>query len=134
MITKSLFGSIVLAVLLMSMPAAADEDVELTVKPLLCIVDQRTPSCDMLFRIVWRSADRGYYCVLSSLEDEPLHCWLEQRGGELDDERSAEEDFSYSINEGNGDPPLDTVTVQVVRVDSDDRRRRRRSRHVWDLL
>ena len=134
MISKSLIVSIAAAAFLISIPAAADETVELTVKPLLCIVDQRTPSCDMSFRIVWRSADRGYYCVLNSLEDEPLHCWSEQRGGQLDDERSAEGDFSYSINEGDGEAPLDTVTVQVVRVDSDDRRRRRRSRHVWDLL
>jgi len=134
MMSKSIFGSVAAAVLLLSIPAAADDAVELTVKPLLCIVDQRTPSCDMSFRVIWRSADRGYYCVLSSLEDEPLHCWSEQRGGQLDDERSAEEDFSYSINEGDGETPLETVTVQVVRVDSDDRRRRRRSRHVWDLL
>ena len=134
MMRKSLFGSVATAVLLLSIPAAAEDSVELTVKPLLCIVDRRTPSCDMSFRIIWRSADRGYYCVLSSLENEPLHCWSEQRGGQLDDERSTEEDFSYSINEGDDDAPLDTVTVQVVRVDSDDRRRRRRSRHVWDLL
>ncbi|MEM8815757.1 MAG: DUF3019 domain-containing protein [Pseudomonadota bacterium] len=129
------FCAILIAAFLPAL-TAADENkiVELTVKPLLCIVDQRTPSCDMSFRILWRSAERGYYCVLNSLDEEPLHCWSEQRRGEVKDERSAREDFSYSINQGDGEQPIETVTVQIVRVDSDDRRRRRRSRHVWDLL
>ena len=28
---------------------------------------------------------------------------------------------------------LAAVTVEVLRMDSDDRRRRRRTRHVWDI-
>lgn len=117
-------------------PATGDEPEtpEITVRPLLCIVDQRTPVCEMVFHVSWRSEERGYYCVLSNLEEAPLRCWSEQRAGQLRDRRSVAEDFSYMINEGDGEPPLDTVTVEVVRMDSDDRRRRRRTRHVWDLL
>lgn len=126
-------------------PATADEPetveiadivnmAEITVRPLLCIVDQRTPVCEMVFHVNWRSEERGYYCVLSNLEEAPLRCWSEQRTGQLRDQRSVAEDFSYMINEGDGEPPLDSVTVEVVRMDSDDRRRRRRTRHVWDLL
>ena len=107
---------------------------DIAVRPLLCIVDQRTPVCDMVFQVSWRSEERGYYCVLSNLEETPLRCWSEQRAGQLRDRRSVAEDFSYMINEGDGEPPLDSVTVEVVRMDSDDRRRRRRTRHVWDLL
>ena len=107
---------------------------DIAVRPLLCIVDQRTPVCEMVFHVSWRSEERGYYCVLSNLEEEPLRCWSEQRAGQLRDERSVAEDFSYMINNGGGQPPLDSVTVEVVRMDSDDRRRRRRTRHVWDLL
>ena len=126
-------------------PATADEPeaveiadivnmAEITVRPLLCIVDQRTPVCEMVFHVSWHSEERGYYCVLSNLEEAPLRCWSEQRTGQLRDQRSVAEDFSYMINEGDGEPPLDSVTVEVVRMDSDDRRRRRRTRHVWDLL
>ena len=110
------------------------ETVEIAVRPLLCIVDQRTPVCEMVFHVSWRSEERGYYCVLNNLEEVPLRCWSEQRAGQLRDQRSVAEDFSYMINEGDGQPPLDSVTVEVVRMDSDDRRRRRRTRHVWDLL
>ncbi len=136
--------AVVLLLLLLSLttPAAADdpeaaetaETAEITVRPLLCIVDRRTPVCDLVFHVTWRSERRGYYCVLSNLDETPLRCWREQRAGRLTDERSVAENFSYMINEGESEPPLDSVTVEVVRMDSDDRRRRRRTRHVWDLL
>lgn len=127
---------VIIAFLLPALAAGADdgEDVELSVKPLLCIVDRRTPSCDMSFLVSWRSREAGYYCVLNDLQEQPLRCWAEQRSGELNDERTVAEDFSYMINEGEGQPALNTVTVEVVRIDSDDRRRRRRTRHIWDIL
>ena len=87
----------------------------------------------MAFQVTWQSQREGYYCVTCDLDDAPLRCWSKARAGELEDKRSVLEDFSYMINEDNGQPPLDTITVEVVRMDSDDRRRRRRTRHVWDI-
>lgn len=112
---------------------ARDRPVQLTVKPLLCIVDERTPGCDMSFLVRWQSEQIGYYCVFNSLENEPLNCWSNQRSGEMTDDRSVRENLMIWIAQGTG-TPLDSVTVEVLRMDSDDRRRRRRSRHVWDLL
>lgn len=124
-------------VLLLPILAAGDEvtdkPVEITVKPLLCIVDLRTPGCDMSFLVRWHSRETGYYCVFNDLEDAPLNCWREQRSGELIDKRTVLENLSFWINE-SGSEPLAAVTVEVLRMDSNDRRRRRRSRHVWDLL
>ena len=80
---------VVLLLLLLSLttPATADdpEAAEITVRPLLCIVDRRTPVCDMVFHVTWRSDQRGYYCVLSNLDETPLRCWREQRAGQLRD-------------------------------------------------
>jgi hypothetical protein len=109
-----------------------DNPVTLSVKPVLCIVDQRTRSCDMAFRIAWKSQREGYYCLSCDLDNAPLRCWTEARAGEFDDRRSVLEDFSYMISEDDSQLPIETVTVEVVRMDSDDRRRRRRARHVWD--
>lgn len=122
-------------VLLIALPLAAIADeppVTLTVKPLLCIVDQRTPSCEMRFAIYWQSEQTGYYCVLTELEVAPLRCWNEARAGDLDDERTVDESFSYELSDG--DAPLAAARVEVLRKDSDDRRRQRRTRHVWDVL
>ena len=120
--------------LLLPLVAAADDDHELVVKPLLCIVDARTPACETQFAIRWASSESGYYCVFVDLETQALRCWSEARAGELQDDRTVAETFSYWLSQGVGAPALAKATVDVLQKDSDDRRRRRRTRHVWDIL
>ena len=123
---------------LLPLAAAADDSPSdaytLSVKPLLCIVDARTPACEMRFAIRWASGESGYYCVFNELETEALRCWSEAQSGELRDDRTVAETFSYWLNQGTDEPVLVMATVDVLRKDSDDRRRRRRTRHVWDIL
>ena len=114
--------------------ASADPDVKLEVKPLLCIVDERTPSCEMDFLVAWQSVSRGYYCLHNDFERSPLRCWSEQLAGQARDQRTVVEEFRFWMTNGNDDTPLAVTVVEVLRMDSSDRRRKRRSRHVWDIL
>lgn len=127
---------VILALLLPAL-AVADEsssdDMQMTVKPLLCITDNRNPSCDMSFLVVWQSITTGYYCLFSDFTDAPMRCWNEERSGQLDDDRTVTQNFSYWMTGANEGARLAEVTVEVLRLDSDDRRRRRRNRHVWDI-
>lgn len=117
--------------------AAADEavndTVELKVKPVLCVTDSRNPSCDMAFLVIWESADTGYYCLFNDFQETSLRCWQEDRAGELVDERTVDENFSFWMTGEDVARRLAQVNVEVLRMDSDDRRRRRRTRHVWDI-
>ena len=128
---------LVMLTLLLSALAVADEsnsdDMQMTVKPLLCITDNRNPSCDMSFLVVWQSITTGYYCLFSDFTDAPMRCWNEERSGQLDDDRTVTQNFSYWMTGTNEGVRLAEVTVEVLRLDSDDRRRRRRNRHVWDI-
>jgi len=110
-----------------------ENDMRLSVKPVLCVTDNRTPSCDMSFLVVWQSGDSGYYCLFSDFDDAPMRCWNEDRDGQLNDARTVQTNFSYWMTSGDHDLRLAQVTVEVLRLDSDDRRRRRRTRHVWDI-
>jgi hypothetical protein len=127
---------VILALLLPAL-AVADEsssdDMQMTVKPLLCITDNRNPSCNMSFLVVWQSITTGYYCLFSDFTDAPMRCWNEERSGQLDDDRTVTQNFSYWMTGANEGARLAEVTVEVLRLDSDDRRRRRRNRHVWDI-
>jgi hypothetical protein len=125
-----------LALLLPALAFAEDEaagDMTLSVKPVLCITDKRSPSCDMAFLVVWQSALTGYYCLFNNFGDAPVRCWDEERTGELSDERTVRENFSYWMTDRDLASRLAVVTVEVLRMDSDDRRRKRRTRHVWDI-
>jgi hypothetical protein len=90
---------------LLAVPAAQADDMSLTVKPVLCITDKRNPSCDMSFLVMWQSLATGY----------------------------VQADFSFWMTGTDPETRLAQVDVEVLRMDSDDRRRKRRTRHVWDI-
>jgi hypothetical protein len=125
---------LILLLLLLPAFASADEAMELKVRPVLCIIDERTPSCQMSFLVSWQSAETGYYCLFNDFGQAPLRCWSEQRSAELSDERTVNSPFNYWMAGEDEEAPLAVVAVEVLRMDTGDRRRKRRSRHVWDIL
>ena len=118
------------------MPALslADNGMRMKVRPVLCIVDERTPNCELSFLVAWESDSNGYYCLYNDLAEAPLRCWTASRTGEHNDPRTVDTGFSYWMAGAASDAPLAVVAVEVLRMDTDDRRRKRRSRHVWDIL
>jgi len=110
-----------------------DDGLSLQVKPVLCITDNRNPNCEITFVVVWESGTTGYYCLFNDFGDEPLRCWSEARAGRLNDDRTVEESFTFWMTGAEYEDRLAQVDVEVLRLESDDRRRRRRSRHVWDI-
>jgi DUF3019 family protein len=127
---------VTLALLLPTLALAenqASEDVRLTVKPVLCITDNRNLTCDMSFLVVWQSGETGYYCLFNDFTEAPVRCWSEELAGQLSEDRIVRENFSYWMTGSNPDSRLAEVTVEVLHMDSEDRRRRRRTRHVWDI-
>jgi hypothetical protein len=108
-------------------------DVLLKVKPVLCVTDNRNPSCELSFLVTWQSGETGYYCLFNDFADGALHCWSEERAGELADDRTVDESFRFWMTGEDLANRLAEVDVEVLRLSSDDRRRRRRTRHVWDL-
>ncbi len=121
------------ASLLADTPVDDASQVHLTVKPVLCITDARTPECDMSFLVYWQSGSKGYYCLFNDFDELPLRCWDDDDTGELSDERTVKEDFSYWMSGDEAGVRLAAVTVEVLRLQTDDRRRKRRTRHVWDI-
>jgi Protein of unknown function (DUF3019) len=125
-----------LALLLPALTSAAEsegEEMRLTVRPVLCITDSRNPGCEMSFLVVWSSGTTGYYCLFNDFAEAPVRCWNEERTGRLNDERTVLENFSYWMTGSDRSSRLVQVDVEVLRMDSDDRRRKRRKRHVWDI-
>ena len=114
-------------------PVAQADDMKLGVKPLLCITDKRNAVCEMSFLVVWESGERGYYCLFNGYGDAPLRCWNEEREGQMTDDRAVRETFSFWMTGTDTADRLAEVRVEVLRMDSDDRRRSRRTRHVWDI-
>ena len=107
--------------------------VELEVRPVLCVTDSRNPSCELSFVVSWESLQRDYYCVFNEFEEEPLRCWEEAISGRTTDERLVENSFAFWMTRDDLEARLAEVIVEVLQLDTGDRRRRRRTRHVWDI-
>lgn len=130
-------GWLAVCLVLLSAAAAAQARapaLDLDVKPVLCIIDRATPACDLRFLVLWKSDATGDYCLFNDFDSTPLACWRDERAGEHTDRRAVSEGFRYWMTPEGDDRVLAAVTIEVLRLDSEDRRRARRSRHVWDVL
>jgi hypothetical protein len=117
------------------LPAAADvPGVRLFVKPLLCVTDRDAPVCTMTFNIHWKSDTAGEYCLNDSALSAPMRCWASALSGTFSQRREVSEAFAYWLGAPGGAQRAAEVKIEVLRLDSADRRRERRTRHVWDVL
>jgi hypothetical protein len=110
------------------------DDPLLRVRPVLCIADRQDNTCPTMFRIDWRSAKAGAFCLGSDNQRAPLRCWEEAMAGEHQDYIVVTQDFYYWLTAADSSRKLSPVKVELLRLHSEDRRRERRSRHVWDVL
>jgi hypothetical protein len=116
---------------------AAGADVpaaRLIVKPLLCVLDRESPACSMTFNIRWKSEVAREYCLNDSSLGTPLRCWPMTLSGSHTEKREVSEAFVYWLGAPGGVQREAEVKIEVLRLDSADRRRDRRARHVWDVL
>jgi hypothetical protein len=108
--------------------------VTLSVKPMLCITDDREQSCALSILVSWRSSRAGRYCLHNDLASGPLQCWQLAETGMLVEERVVQDTFRYWLVEGTSAERVAEATLDVLSASSGDRRRNRQRRHVWDIL
>jgi hypothetical protein len=106
----------------------------LFVKPLLCVLDNDSAACSMTFNIRWGSPMAAEYCLNDSALSTPLRCWPNALSGSFAQQRTVSEPFFYWLGVPGSAQRAAEVKVDVLRLDSADRRRDRRTRHVWDVL
>jgi hypothetical protein len=110
-----------------------DRSVTLRVKPQLCITSKREQSCEIAFLVQWESKLSGHYCLEDDAAVTPLRCWEQESFGRFDEERIVNQSFSYWLKAPGHDPPLAEARVELMTIDSSDRRRYRRNRHAWSI-
>jgi hypothetical protein len=106
----------------------------LFVKPLLCVTDRDSTVCSMNFDIRWKSNVAAEYCLNDSARNGPLRCWSSVTSGKHQEKRDVSEAFVYWLGLPGSAQRVAEVKIDVLRLDSSDRRRERRMRHVWDVL
>ncbi len=89
----------------------------------------------MTFDIRWKSVLAAEYCLNDSALTAPLRCWATSaHRRRIRSKREVSEEFLYWLGAPGGAQRVAEVKIEVLRLDSADRRRDRRTRHVWDVL
>jgi hypothetical protein len=83
--------------------------------------------------VQWESAYTGHFCLKDDDGATPLRCWEQDTFGHFDEERVVVNSFSYWLTTPGHDPPLAEAKVELMTIDSSDRRRNRRNRHAWSI-
>ena len=128
-LTLCLLAAVCLPAAGADMPAA-----RLVVKPMLCVTEREADACSMTFDIHWKSQIAAEFCLNDSALSAPLRCWTKALSGSHTHKREVKEAFSYWLGAPGGAQRAAEVKIEVLRLDSADRRRERRMRHVWDVL
>ena len=106
----------------------------LRVKPELCITEKRKQGCEMSFLVQWESKRVGHYCLNDDSSTMALRCWEQESSGSFDEERVVIRSFSYLLTMPGRDQPLAEAKVELMTINTSDRRRKRRNRHAWSIL
>ena len=126
---------LILTLMFAAVPAAANDNaVTLSIKPLLCVTDKREDVCKLTFLVLWEASRAGRYCLYNDFSETPLDCWVASAAGRFSEDRVVTDRFQYWVTGADGKQRLAEATVEIMTMDSSDRRRQRRSRHVWSIL
>ncbi|CAA0081497.1 Uncharacterised protein [Halioglobus japonicus] len=124
---------LILPLLLLAQPVAAQDEIVLTARPGLCILKEpQTRQCVMGVELSWRGPV-GDYCLYQSVVQEPLACWAGKAAGELQSRLVSEEDVTYWLQRTLSQEHLAEVVVRVVSL-AQRRPQNRRRRHAWTPL
>jgi hypothetical protein len=108
--------------------------IQLSVKPSLCIVDDRNRSCRMTILVVWKADNAGSYCLHNELGAEPIGCWSDQTTGRFEEARAVETRLRYWLTQSGSDDAVAEASIEVMNAQPGDRRETRRRRHAWSIL
>jgi len=113
--------------------AEQEPTVTLRVKPELCITDKRKPTCEASFLVNWESGRFDDYCLNDDYSALPLRCWQQEASGNFAEERVISQSFSYLLTLLGQDQALAEARVELMTLDSSNRRQSRRNRHAWSI-
>ena len=104
----------ILALLPLAGAATPAQDVVLTARPGLCILqDVDARRCVMGVELAWRGPP-AEYCLYSSVAPAPLHCWETAAQGEWHTRLDSGQDVAYWLQRPRVRERLAQVTVRVL--------------------
>jgi len=107
---------------------AAEAAATLHVRPVHCVALHQGQQCYFDAEVHWRATAIGDYCLFRQDDSEPLHCWLQHDGAEIELPLHSAETVVFELRDD--EQVLATAQVEVAWVYQS----RRRAVGSWRLF
>jgi len=111
--------------------AQTPSDINMTLRPRLCVMAQGETLCKDEIHIHWESPLNLSLCLYSAEQYTPLECWQNAAGGEYRTWLETAHDIEFTLKAVADSRVLARQAFEVVR---DDRRYRRKRRNPWSFF
>lgn len=86
----------------------------LDVNPQQCVALTQGQQCYIDVELTWQAATKGDYCLYSSLQVQPVYCWLEKTQGVYSQEFSSNTNIEFTLKEKDSSDILASNQIEMA--------------------
>ncbi len=109
------------------------EDMELTIKPNICVAPRGESTCISSIDINWTSRTKGNFCLASSYDEHDLFCWIDETSGFYRHKLIFNKDVLYSMSNKISHKTIVEAIMKFKVLKPHRGYKKRRSRFPWSL-
>ncbi len=112
----------------------SSSDVELVIKPNICVAPRGKDSCISSIDVFWQSTKSGNFCLSSNYTNEKtLKCWNNSKQGNYVHKLILTKNLLYWINKQNSTVEIVSSMLKFAALKPHRKHQRRRNRLPWSL-
>ena len=96
--------------------AASAPETGLTLSPNQCVSVNQGMKCFVEIQISWKMSKPDDYCLFSTQQDSPLHCWHNSNQGKFEQEFVSDKNIIFYLKQKYGDTKLMSNELKIVWV------------------
>lgn len=108
-------------------------EVELTIKPHICVAPRGESSCISTIDISWKSIRNGDYCLETDFTNSQLQCWENKDSGFYQHKIVFNKNITYSIKDKKKQQILAYAIMKFKSLRPHRKYKSRRSRFPWSI-
>ncbi len=100
----------------LSIAQSTQAEYSLFIEPEQCVAMRQGQRCYANVKINWQAEQGGSFCLFSSLQSKPLHCWSKVKSGNFQQEMSANANIIFSLQKKGSSIELITKELEMAWV------------------
>ena len=86
----------------------------LDVNPQQCVALTQGQQCYIDVELSWEASTKGDYCLYSSLQEQPIYCWFQQKQGVYSQEFSSNSNIEFTLKARDSNNILASNQIEMA--------------------